>query len=496
MASPRDLIVYRVSCALCESHKNDFPYAEAACKNSGFYALMTRRIPSTTPTKKPGRHAARTADFIFRGLIAVLVMLIAALLEHADGQEIPRPSYARQVERAALPTISNFKIGEVLLRVDAHLTTSFVDNVDNTPTGKADVIVSPEVGISAAWALTKQNTLQFRAGIGYAYYMNNRNLNQQTMTIAPDTALNFNVYAGDVKINFHDQMSMQQETISQGTLSGIASLNRFTNTAGISVLWDTNDVVWNLGYDHYNFITLGGANSSSGSTAASISNLDHSTDQLSASAAVKMNSVLIGGIEGVVSSSDYPKDTASNFTSVSAGPYFEWQVTRYTHAFLSGGYKGFFSGANAPGSVSVSSTSAAQVAQGDPSGFYANFSLVHRLNRYYSDRLEIGHSDEVEALSGHVQTNFVRYSGNWRVNQKVSLGDALFFEDVHIISGSALGGTVASDYWRLGGSLSTGYQISQHVDATLSYQYLKKEARRSSESYTQNRVTISLGYRF
>ena len=37
---------------------------------------------------------------------------------------------------------------------------------------------------------------------------------------------------------------------------------------------------------------------------------------------------------------------------------------------------------------------------------------------------------------------------------------------------------------------------TEHVDAVLSYQYLKKESERASESYIINRVTISLGYRF
>ena len=457
---------------------------------------MTRRFPLSQPIKKiPGARAVQ-GSAVVRGCAAVPFALLALLSGHADGQEVPRPSYARQKEKTALPTISNFKIGEVLLRVDAHLTTEFVDNVDASSTPKADLIVTPEVGISATWAVTKLNTLRFRGGLGYSYYFNSPRLNRQTTTINPDSALSFDVYAGDVKINFHDQFSLQQEAISQGTLSGVAQLERFTNTIGTAVLWDTNDVVWNLGYDHFNFLTLGGANSSSGATATAISNLDHSTDQISASASVKMSSVLIGGVEGTEAYSDYPKSPDSNFTSISAGPFFEFQLTRYTHVFLSGGYKGYFAGANAPGSVSVSSASAAQVAAGDPGGVYANFSLVHRLNRYYSDRLELSRTDEVEALSGHVQSNSARYSGNWRVNQTVSLGTGLFFDDVHVVSGSALGGSVASDFIRYGATLNTGYRISQHVGVSLAYQFLKKEAVRSSESYVQNRITISLGYQF
>ena len=157
------------------------------------------------------------------------------------------------------------------MRVDAHVTTQFTDNVDLSQTAKADVLISPEIGVNATWAVTKLNTLRFRAAIGYAYYLDSPLLNRQTMTISPDSALSFDIYAGDVKINLHNQFSLQQDAISQGSLSGVATVERFTNTAGVSVLWDTNDVIWNVGYDHYNFITIGGANSSSGSVANTLS---------------------------------------------------------------------------------------------------------------------------------------------------------------------------------------------------------------------------------
>jgi opacity protein-like surface antigen len=46
------------------------------------------------------------------------------------------------------------------------------------------------------------------------------------------------------------------------------------------------------------------------------------------------------------------------------------------------------------------------------------------------------------------------------------------------------------------GSISTGFQLSEHVGMGISYGYVRKEAQDSSQSYSQNSVTISLGYRF
>ena len=457
---------------------------------------MNRRTIPATPTDIPYFRAERTSTHrpdVWLVLAALAAVLFAG---RAGAQEIPRPSYARQVQKTTQPSVANFKVGEVLLRVEANLGVEFVDNVDNTPNGKADLIVSPQVGLNAVWAVTKLNTLQFRAGLGYAYYMNSPNLNRQTTTITPDSALSFNVYAGDVKINFHDQFSLQQEAISQGTLSGVAQIERFTNTIGFSVLWDTNDIIWNFGYDHFTFITLGGANSSSGTLAANIARLDHSTDQFSASMAVKVNSALIAGVEATASYSDYPEQSASNFTSISVGPHLEFQLTKYTHVFLSGGYKGYYSDTKAQSATAAAVATAFRPVVGDQTGYYANLSFVHHMSRYYSDRLDIAHADDVEGLSGHTQTNSVRYSSAWQLNKTVNLSAGLFYDDVHIVGGNVIGGTAYSDYSRFGASLSTGFQISPHVALSFGYQYVKKTAVLATENYTQNRLTFSLGYRF
>jgi hypothetical protein len=338
------------------------------------------------------------------------------------------------------------------------------------------------------------NTVQFRAGLGYTDYVNNPRLNRQTTTISPDSAIQFNIYSGDVKINIHDQFSLQQEAVSQGTLSGVSQLERFTNNIGIAVLWDLNETIWTFGYDHFNFIALNGANSSGG-TISSLNNTDHSTDQLSASVGFKLATAVIGGFEATASYSDYPAQTRSNYSSISVGPHIEFQLTPYTHVFLSGGFKGYSSGANAPGSVSVNNV-AAQPSQGNQNGWYANASFIHRLNKYYSDRLDIAHNDDVQGISGHTISDGARYTGSWRVNRNVTLGLGMFYENVKVSSGPALSGAIPADYSRFGVSLNTDYRLTDHADLGLGYQLVNKAAATAAQNYQQNRISLSFGYRF
>lgn len=453
--------------------------------------------PTTFKLRNPS--GARSAVTSTRAAIAgrlrnpatVVGLLLVATLSRVEAQEVPRPSITRQKVKQALPTAGNLRLGPVLLRVDANLTTEFVDNVNLGPAASEDIIITPSLGVTAIWPMTRQNTLRFRTSIGYLKYINNSVLDRQNLVISPDSALSFDIYSGDFRFNFHEQFSYQLETVSQGALAGVAQLPRFTNTVGASVLWDMNDVIWTIGYDHFDFITVGDAASTQGVLAQNTGQLDHSTDQVSTSASFKLSSVAIGGLEVVGSTSNYPDSSSADFSSLSVGPYIEYQLTPYTHLFVSGGYKlysGSGGGAAAPGTLPGIA--------GNQSGFYAGASIVHTLNRYYRDRLDFGRSDEFDAFNGRAQTSYVRYSGTWELNQKMSLGIGLSYEDVNLVTGSLFNGGLGEKYSRIGASLSTAYRLTEHLDVGLAYRYTNRDSTIALLSFSQNSLTISLGYRF
>ena len=422
---------------------------------------------------------------------------MASLLGSVCAQEIPRPSVARQKVKQNAAGIANFKVGEVALRVDARMSAEYIDNINLTPDGVADFAFTPQVGVTATWAMTKMNTLRFRASLGYTAYLNTPELNQQLIIISPDSALNFDIYSGDFRINFHEQFSIQQDPITQGGAAGIARLGIFTNTAGIAVLWDTNDIIWSFGYDNLMWFSLGGANNADGTSLNNLNQLDHFTNQLSASASFRVNSATIAGIETTASYSDYPKQEAASFGTVSLGSFIEFQLTKYTHMFIAGGYNVYSGQGTAPGAFTLDPN--AQPAPGggsNSSGYYWSVAFVHRLNRFYSDRLEFGRQDSIDAINGRSRGNFVRYTANFRITERLSLGAGLFADDTDLVTASALGGSIQGDFWRVGATLSTGFQLTEKLDLGLGYQFTKRQSERPNESFTQNRVTISVGYRF
>jgi len=432
-----------------------------------------------------------------RRTTAVSVLLLAMSISFSfpsrlGAQEIPRPSLAREYRQPQGPPDYNAKIGHVYLTLDAGVRATYTDNVFYSDANKAsDFSINPQIGVDVTWPVTSANTLRLNTTIGYTKYLNHRELDSANLTLAPDSALTFDIYVGDFKIGLHDQFSIQQDPVgSGGSLSGIARLPRFTNTAGFNVLWDANDLIWTVGFDHYNFTTLGSATGVSDVDAATLASLDHTTDQISSSVKYQVTPVEFAGLEGTLSYSNYPNSSSANFSSFSAGPFVDAQLTHFTHLYLSGGFKGYSSNSGEPAAAGGSGGG------GVTGGYYASAIFTHRLNHHYTDRLEIGHDDEADALSGRTAMNYVRYSSVWDINHSLSFVFGLFFEDTHESTGTPALGLAPADYRRFGCVVSTGYKLTEHVHVSLSYEFSKKDSTDPNQSYTQNQESIAFEYRF
>ena len=335
------------------------------------------------------------------------------LLAPAQAQEIPRPSMSRSGGNSAdFKRPYNLKIGPIALTANAGFGIQFVDNVSlSSINPEGDLILMPSLGITGVWQVTKLNSLDLKTTLGYTKYLQHPELDSQTALVSPDSEIRLNLFIGDFKVIFHEQFSLQEDPITDGGVSGVATLGRFTNTIGVSVLWDLNDVVWSLGYDHLNYIATGKAANTNGSVNNNVSSLDHSVDQVSTAAMFKLSPTTGIGIEGTASYSRYPKNPRADGSSFSLGPYLDMQLTRYTHFTLGAGYQVYSSenggsagtppeflstpGVSTIGSGFSTGGSGSRNQTGDGSGYYFNLAIVHRLNRAYNDRLSIGREFQV-----------------------------------------------------------------------------------------------------
>jgi hypothetical protein len=439
--------------------------------------------------------------------LALLVLLLAAA-PIVRAQDAVRPSLAgeaaAEARRQSIDKIPyNLQLGPMKLRFSATLGVEYNDNVNLADEGSAffpspfgpilvtsdkqgDFIIRPQLNVNALWPITQLNTLRLDVGIGYAFYMDHSDYNTNGLLVNPGSQLAFDIFVSDFRINIHDRFSVEQDPVSEVTLSNVADYGRFQNTAGISVLWDLNAAVVTVGYDHYNFI----------STEDTFEYLDRAAEMVNASIAFTPNSTMAIGAEGAYVDTYYDQNVMNDSITFSAGLFLETQITSYVKLRIAGGYQNMdfdnIGVVNDPNNVD---------------DYYANALLSHRVNSVLTHSLSVGHENQLGVNSNYVTLNFVRHTANWNILYHTLLSTELFYEDAETSDGAGplfipgVGGFLfnpfrAEEITRYGGALSLGYQLTQHVTLGFRYQYTHKDSNLLLRDYSQNRVSLDGTYSF
>jgi hypothetical protein len=452
-------------------------------------------------------HAISSSPFARRLVYLLLVpLLFAAGIVRA--QDAIRPSLAgeaaAEARRQSIDKIPyNLQVGPIKFRFSATLGIEYNDNINLaedgsavflSPTGpilitsepESDIILRPQVNINALWPITQLNTLKLDIGVGHSFYLDHSEFDTNSILISPGSQLAFDIFVGDFRINFHDRFSLEQDPIAEAALSNVADYGRFQNTAGVSVLWDLNQAVVTVGYDHYTFI----------STTDAFDYLDRNAEILSGSIGFTPSSMMTVGVEGSFIDTYYDQNILNDSRTYSVGAFLETQITSFLKLRVAGGYQkiDFDSGGlvNDPH---------------DLNDYYANALLSHRVNSVLTQNISVGHETQLGVNSNYVKLNYVRHTTNWNIFYHTLFSTELFYEDADDSGGSGplfapipgvpnINPFVAEHIHRYGGALTLGYQLTQHVTLGLRYQYTQKDSDQPLRDYRQNRVALDGTYSF
>jgi hypothetical protein len=316
------------------------------------------------------------------------------------------------------------------------------------------------------------NELRLDLGFGYQAYLNHSNLNSDWILIAPDSLFSFDVYVGDFRFNFHDRISIEQNPVDTIELSNVARFGRLENSAGVSVIWDLNQVKIMGGYDHYLFDSLD----------STFYYLSRSEEQFLFSVDVILNRTTTTGIRGTAALVDYNSNTVFNdATEFSVGPFLEMELTPYTRIRASGGYEGIYFHGNALGQPASPSN-----------GGFAYLDVIQRLNRYFTQYLNIGYDTQLGVTTAYQRTVYVRYTVEWRVNSRLNLAVQGFYEHASE-SASSFGQEHPSLY---GGSIFCSTRLTKRFTVGLQYIYTGRASNLPDRSYSQNQCIFRIGYNF
>lgn len=452
-------------------------------------------------------HVISPSPFARRLALAILMSLLGAA-GIARAQDAIRPSLAgeaaAEARRQSIDKIPyNLQVGPIKFRFSATMGIEYNDNINLAEDGSAfflsptgpilittkpqeDIILRPQVNVNALWPITQLNTLKLDLGIGYGIYLDHSNYNTNGVLINPGSQIAFDIFVNDFRINIHDRFSLEQDPVAEIALSNVADYGRFQNTAGISVLWDLNQAVVTLGYDHYTFI----------STSSAFDYLDRNAEIVSGSIGFTPTSTMTVGVEGSFVDTYYDQNVLNDSRTYSGGGFIETQLTSYLKLRVAGGYQ----------AIDFDHTGLVNDAH-DLNDYYANFLLSHRVNAVLTQNLSIGHETQLGVNSNYVKLNYVRHTTTWNIFYHTLFSTELFYEDADDSGGSGLlfapipgvpnvNPFVAEHIHRYGGALTLGYQLTPHVTLGLRYQYTQKDSDQPLRDYQQNRVAFDGTYSF
>ncbi len=393
----------------------------------------------------------------------------------------------------------NIKAGPVYVTLNSSVQTQYTDNV-NLSNGKdspilSDLIITPRVGFTALSELQmfprerddiERTTLSLSMNLGYEYHLLQPTLNRNNtdLNVAPDSQIAFRILAGPVKIRVYDQMAMQSDSGSDGSLSNVAQFRRFTNTIGANAEWPINSLTnAHLDVSHRNLwaLSIVSLDSSGNATNIGTSAFNNYVDTVSGSINSRVLSFLTLGMGASVSKTTFPSASDQDSTTIAYGPTASFQLSDYTSLDTSAGI-----------SESIPSNGPSTTSE------YANASLVNRFNQYYTQTLSVGRQLSLSLLGAQTQVDYVRYNGSWRMNSKITLNGTIGIDQTtYLGNGGSLGNIVdTSPYRMLRAQLSTQYRLSRKLDTHLSYTYLKKLADQADDGYSQNMITWDISYAF
>lgn len=453
-------------------------------------------------------HETSPSPFARRLVLAILTPLILAA-GMLRAQDAIRPSLAgeaaAEARRQSIDKIPyNLQLGAIKFRFSATMGIEYNDNINLAEDGsflfprigappilittepQSDVILRPQINMNALWPITQLNTLRLDIGLGYAFYLDHSEFNTNGLLINPGSQLAFDIFVGDFRINIHDRFSLQQDPISEAQLSNVVDYGRFENTAGISVLWDLNQAVVTLGYDHYNFIAIND----------DFEYLDRNADIFSGSIGFTPTSTMTVGVEGSAINTYYDQNILNDSLAYSAGLFLETQLSSNLRVRIAGGYQW----------IDFDNNGIVNDLQ-DVNDWYANLILSHRLNSVFTHNLSLGHENSLGVNSNYVTLNYIRHTATWNLIYHTLLTTELFYEDAADSGGQGslvapLPGLpifnpfVAEDFHRYGGAVSVGYQLTPHVTLGFRYQYTQKDSNQPLRDYRQNRVSFDGTYSF
>jgi hypothetical protein len=372
----------------------------------------------------------------------------------------------------------NMRVGPVQMNFNAGMGVAYNSNVNasrNDPQG--DFYLTPRVGVAIYWPFSKVNNFSLDLQTGYNYYLTRTDLNRQQFYLSPGSQIAFNIFIRDVRITLYTRPSITTNPAFDPTVSDNGgNYNVASNTAGINVAWDLNDVLFNVGL----------ANSLNYSLTNDYTNQNNTGNQIYANGSFMVQPYLRLGLQGSVSTITYFEGSSqganslNNGISYMLGPFATGNLTRYTMWAAGAGWQ-----------ISDFNESNNPLNTGNASNPYFYFSISNELNKYFTHSFNASFETAPSYQSNFVQLFSLGYNFSWILIRDWSLGGGIFYNN-----GSESPGPNSQDFNQAGFNLSLGYQLTKNWFANVYYSFIGRGSTVPVDQYNQQILGVNLNYAF
>lgn len=439
-------------------------------------------------TERPRLAVVWISIFIF---LTAIPSVAQQALQNMEAGNAAADSRARQMESPQQQDYT-LKNGDFRLLVMPSLGLQYNDNINLANTNRLDdVIVTPAVGITASYPLSKQNLLFLDVSLGYNWYVQHSRFSTFSLNSSSGTGLSFDFVIKDFTFDLHDWINYTEGAgqygaggnagggfvgnTANGSVANTANYGTLQNTAGLKGTWDLNQINLSLGYDHQNII----------STSSQFDNMTHSSEMVFARAGLQVHPKVSVGLETTAALTTYQQSLLNDNNAYTLGPYIEFKPDKFLTITARGGYETY----------QFQNTSSA-IQTGSQDGWYAGVSITHQPTDFLKYSLDAGREVQLGSVSDLLEDWYVRPNVTWTVIKDLTITTFFFYEHGNQGVGSTgnLPGYANGTFDWYGGGVSLQHALTARLALSLAYQCTQRSANGANNGYTQNLIALQLTY--
>jgi hypothetical protein len=431
---------------------------------------------------------ARERKGISLACLGGAMMLLAGGATNAQEALRSELSYEQAVKPLQNPAVNlepdQPHLGPVQLSLGAYTSIDFSDNINASQTDpQSDELLHAGVNAGMVWPATPLSSVTLSAGIGYAHYL--KNSQNDSLEFQPNSSLNWNIFIEDVTLSLYDQFSFSQQVVTQGAVSDLTRFPIYNETAGILASWQPGHWEFSGGYSHGETF----------STSSALTYLDRSSENFNLRGGWRFAENTEAGLEASASVTSYRVTTQPGDTSLSLGPFANWQITQAIHLTVRGGPTVYVFDSQ-PGSSQGSTLTS----------YYAQLTASHQLTPYMSHQISLNRQVSLGLNQGgsDIQEFTASYNASYALTPMIGLNASLSydhgnqsFQNIIPIApgfGLLLNQTEIYDLYSFSGGLS--WQAAQRLSTGLSFNHYFRQSNLANRSYTADILTVRLSYAF